>query len=161
MTQEKKQKIRNYILVIAACVLLLFTFSLLFGKGFEKQGQKTLTVGVFSDSYWEVQNGYSYQILEDAINRFEEQNEGVQIEYVSGVMKDDYIEWLSEQILQGNAPDIFFLPQENVCEFAEAGALKDLTEMIQKDPDFDSTRYYTSALQSGMYNGELYALPSS
>lgn len=159
MTQEKKQKIRNYILVITACVLLLLTFSLLFGKGFGKQGQKTLTVGVFSDSYWEVQNGYSYQILEDAINRFEEQNEGVQIEYVSGVMKDDYIEWLSEQILQGTAPDIFFLPQENVCEFAEAGALKDLTGMLEKDADFDSTHYYTSALQSGVYNGELYALP--
>lgn len=159
MTQEKKQKIRNYILVITACVLLLITFSLLFGKGFGKQGQKTLTVGVFSDSYWEVQNGYSYQILEDAINRFEEQNEGVQIEYVSGVMKDDYIEWLSEQILQGTAPDIFFLPQENVCEFAEAGALKDLTGMLEKDADFDSTHYYTSALQSGVYNGELYALP--
>ncbi len=159
MTQEKKQKIRNYILVIAACVLLLFTFALLFGKGFRNSRQKTLTVGVFSGSYWEVQNGYSYQILEDAINRFEEQNEGVHIEYVSGVMKDDYIEWLSEQILQGNAPDIFFLPQENVCEFAEAGALKNLTEMLQKDADFDSTRYYTSALQSGVYNGELYALP--
>ena len=159
MTQEKKHKIRNYILVITACVLLFLTFSLLFGKGFGKQGQKTLTVGVFSDSYWEVQNGYSYQILEDAINRFEEQNEGVQIEYVSGVMKDDYIEWLSEQILQGTAPDIFFLPQENVCEFAEAGALKDLTGMLEKDADFDSTRYYTSALQSGVYNGELYALP--
>lgn len=159
MTQEKKQKIRNYILVITACVLLLLTFSLLFGKGFGKQGPKTLTVGVFSDSYWEVQNGYSYQILEDAINRFEEQNEGVQIEYVSGVMKDDYIEWLSEQILQGTAPDIFFLPQENVCEFAEAGALKDLTGMLEKDADFDSTCYYTSALQSGVYNGELYALP--
>lgn len=159
MTQEKKQKIRNYILVITACVLLLITFTLLFGKGFGKQGQKTLTVGVFSDSYWEVQNGYSYQILEDAINRFEEQNEGVQIEYVSGVMKDDYIEWLSEQILQGTAPDIFFLPQENVCEFAEAGALKDLTGMLEKDADFDSTHYYTSALQSGVYNGELYALP--
>ena len=146
-------------MVITACVLLLLTFSLLFGKGFGKQGRKTLTVGVFSDSYWEVQNGYSYQILEDAINRFEEQNEGVQIEYVSGVMKDDYIEWLSEQILQGTAPDIFFLPQENVCEFAEAGALKDLTEMLKEDPDFDSTRYYTSSLQSGVYNGELYALP--
>ena len=159
MTQEKKHKIRNYILVITACVLLFLTFSLLFGKGFGKQGQKTLTVGVFSDSYWEVQNGYSYQILEDAINRFEEQNEGVQIEYVSGVMKDDYIEWLSEQILQGTAPDIFFLPQENVCEFAEAGALKDLTGMLEKDADFDSTHYYTSALQSGVYNGELYALP--
>ena len=28
---------------------------------------RVITVGVFSDSYWEVQNGYSYQILEDAI----------------------------------------------------------------------------------------------
>lgn len=159
MGEGKKQKIRNGMFLLAAVLLLLVAVWLLTGWNPGRQNRKTLTVGVFSDSYWGVQNGYSYQILEDAINRFEEQNQGVQVEYVSGVTKEDYMEWLSEQILQGTAPDIFFLPQENVCEFAEAGALKDLTGMLQKSPDFDSTRYYTSALQAGMYNGEFYALP--
>ena len=159
MGEGKKQKIKNGMFLLAAVLLLLVAVWLLTGWNPGRQNRKTLTVGVFSDSYWGVQNGYSYQILEDAINRFEEQNQGVQVEYVSGVTKEDYMEWLSEQILQGTAPDIFFLPQENVCEFAEAGALKDLTGMLQKSPDFDSTRYYTSALQAGMYNGEFYALP--
>lgn len=159
MGEGKKQKIRNGMFLLAAVLLFLVAAWLLTGWTSGSRSRKTLTVGVFSDSYWGVQNGYSYQILEDAINRFEEQNQGVQVEYVSGVTKEDYMEWLSEQILQGTAPDIFFLPQENVCEFAEAGALKNLTGMLQESPDFDSTRYYTSTLQSGTYNGELYALP--
>ena len=52
--------------------------------GFHKD---VLQIGVFSDSYWEVQNGWAYRIAEDAIARFEEQHPGVRVEYVSGIIK--------------------------------------------------------------------------
>lgn len=71
--------------------------------------EKVIRVGVFSDSYWEVQNGYSYQILEDAIDEFEKQHPGIRVEYVSGIIREDYSEWLSEQMMRGTTPDIFFV----------------------------------------------------
>ncbi|MDE6185501.1 MAG: hypothetical protein K2G39_08770, partial [Lachnospiraceae bacterium] len=59
------------ILFLAGLIVMWFDFSSLSGK------DEVITVGVFSDSYWEVQNGYSYQILEDAIALFEEEHPGV------------------------------------------------------------------------------------
>lgn len=161
MEGTQKSKTRNRIWILLAGVLFVAAMLLLSGRmpWFLTKKDKVLTIGVFSDSYWEVQNGYSYQILEDAIAKYEKQNPGIRVEYVSGVMKEDYMEWLSEQILQGTAPDIFFLPEENVCEFAQAGVLKKLNHMIEKDTGFSTEQYYTSALQSGVYAADLYALP--
>ena len=118
-----------------------------------------IRIGVFSDSYWEVQNGYSYQILEDAIARFEKGHPGTRVEYVSGITKEDYSEWLSGQIMKGEAPDIFFIPGEHFNDFAEAGALKNLTPFIEGDREFLPERYYASAYEYGNYGGIQYALP--
>ena len=121
--------------------------------------EKVIRVGVFSDSYWEVQNGYSYQILEDAIDEFEKQHPGIRVEYVSGIIREDYSEWLSEQMMRGTAPDIFFVPGEHFNDFAEAGALKDLAPLMEGDGEFLPERYYTSAYAYGNYEGVQYALP--
>lgn len=123
------------------------------------EDSRKITVGVFSDSYWEVQNGYSYQIVNDAIEKFEKQNPGVHVEYVSGVLKEDYSEWLSEQLLSENAPDVFFVLGDDFSSFANAGALKDLTSLMEEDKDFDSSAFYSSALSAGQYEQKQYAMP--
>lgn len=122
-------------------------------------GKKTVTVGVFSDSYWEVQNGYSYRILDDAIHIFEKEHPEYQAEYVSGVMKDDYAEWLSEQMLLGTAPDLFFVLPENFNDMVELGVLKDLEALTEKDKDFGKGAFYASAWLCGQFGGQQYALP--
>ena len=81
------------------------------------------------------------------------------MEYASGILKEDYSEWLSEQLLSGRGPDLFFILQEDFHGFAEIGALKDLTSMIQQDEDFKEERFYTSAFEYGKYNGIPYSLP--
>lgn len=142
-------------LLLLGC-LLLYTDGY---RSFPGNAKKTITIGVFSDSYWEVQNGYSYQILEDAIGLFEKEHPGVKVEYVSGILKEDYSEWLSEQLIAGEGPDLFFILQEDFHGFAEIGALKDLTSLIQRDADFKEERFYTSAFEYGKYNGIPYSLP--
>lgn len=121
--------------------------------------ENVIRVGVFSDSYWKVQNGYSYRILEDAIAEFEKQHPGIRVEYVSGIIREDYSEWLSEQMMRGTAPDIFFVPGEHFNDFAEAGVLRDLTPFIEGDGEFSPDQYYTSAYAYGNYEGVQYALP--
>lgn len=154
-------KKRNRILTI--CAILVLAGTILFLTGSQVSGflrkETVITIGAFSDSYWEVQNGYSYQILDDAIEKYESQHPGIRIEYVSGVMKEDYNEWLSEQILKGTAPDLFFMPEENLCEFAQADAIEDLTDRMNDDASFYKDRYYAAAIRSGVYEGAVYALP--
>ena len=153
---------KKYIIRAGSCVLLLLVLWMIAGDMYKKLPwfcEDTIQVGVFSDSYWEVQNGYSYQILEDAIAQFEEDHPGVHVEYVSGIMKADYSEWLAEEMMKGTAPDVFFVPGEHFNDFAEAGALKDLTHLIESDADFQPERYYASAYEYGVYEGVQYALP--
>ena len=83
---------KNVILSIV-CVLLLLLSWAIYSDGYQKLpmfNHKVITIGIFSDSYWEVQNGYSYKILEDAVRIFEEQNPVVRVEYVSGILKEYY-----------------------------------------------------------------------
>lgn len=156
----KIMKKRNGCFLICGSVLFLIALMVMwcdFSSIFMKD--EVITVGVFSDSYWEVQNGYSYQILEDAITLFEEENPGVKVEYVSGILKEDYPEWLSEQLISGKAPDVFLLFGENFSDLAEIGALKNLNELIEKDADFSAEVFYPSAFAYGRYNEKQYALP--
>lgn len=144
------------------CVLLCLVVWVLWG-GFDRflgvGSRDTLTIGVFSDSYWNVQNGYAYRIVDDAIKVFEEEHPGVTVEYTSGILKEDYSEWLAEELMAETAPDVFFVLGDDFSSFVDAGALKDLTPLMEADEDFRKDAFYSSALACGTYDGEQYALP--
>ncbi|MDE7311523.1 MAG: extracellular solute-binding protein [Eubacterium sp.] len=141
--------------ILAAALLIIYTDVYKEFPGYSN----TLTIGVFSDSYWEVQNGYSYRILEDAVSAFEKQYPDIEITYTSGILKTDYSEWLAEQMLSGSAPDVFFVLSEDFNDFAEIGVLKDLTSLIKEDKEFHEENFYSSAYAYGRYNGAQYSLP--
>ncbi len=128
-------------------------------KRFSMSGKKELTVGVFSDNYWDVQNGYAYKILDDAVRIFEEDYPNIKVRYVSGIMKADYSEWLAEQMMNDAMPDVFFILGDDFDTFASIGALKNLDKFIQLDREFDPGSYYSAAYASGSYGNGQYALP--
>lgn len=154
-------KIKNYMLGIVSLILIGASLLIYFDayKFFSAGKNEVVTIGVFSDSYWEVQNGYSYRILDDAIQIFEKNHPGVKVEYVSGVLKEDYSEWLAEQVLSETAPDIFFILGEDLNDFAEAGVLKELKPLIESDGEFEQEAYYSSAYAYGQCKYKQYALP--
>lgn len=142
--------------VFALVLIIIYTDAY---KAFPMYNKNTLTIGVFSDSYWEVQNGYSYRILEDAIALFEKQHPNVQVEYTSGILKSDYSEWLAEQLLDDSAPDVFFVLAEDFNDLAEIGVLKNLEPLIEADKGFSRDSFYSSAYAYGRYDGTQYSLP--
>lgn len=157
MLEDKKRIIMSMI-----GLLLILSCGLIYTNGYQDVlvfEDKVITVGVFSDSYWDVQNGYSYQILEDAIDKFETMYPDIRVEYVSGILKEDYSEWLSEQMVMESAPDVFFVLSEDFSTFGEAGALKDLSSFVEQDEKFQKERFYSSAYECGSYSGIQYALP--
>ena len=161
-TMMKKIRNKKNQILIICCALLLVLTALLYSDSYQSLPvfqKKELTIGVFSDSYWEVQNGYSYQILEDAIQCFEQEHPGANVEYVSGILKSDYSEWLSKQLISGNAPDVIFVLAEDFNDLAEIGALKDLSSFIEKDKNFDEGAFYASAYEYGQHEGKQYSLP--
>ena len=158
MNVQKNKKL----IAIVICVLLLICNWLVYSNEYRRIPvfrDEVVTIGVFSDSYWEVQNGYSYRILEDAVSVFEQQHPGVHVEYVSGILKEDYSEWLSEQLLSDKAPDIFCVLPEDFNDLAELGALKDLTDFIERDDEFQADKFYSSAYKYGQYGHIQYSVP--
>lgn len=158
---ESKTKKMNFVLgmtslALMACGLILYSGIY---ESILTEKKEVVTIGFFSDSYWEVQNGYSYRILDDAIRIFEAEHPGVSVKYTSGILKEDYSEWLSGEILSGNGPDVFLVLGEDFNDFAETGVLKNLTPLMEKDNEFRKEEYYSSALAYGQYQNRQCALP--
>lgn len=121
--------------------------------------EKTITLGVFVGNAWNVPTSSSYQIIDDAIAKFERENKGVKVEYISGILKDEYSEWLSSALIRGEAPDVFFILSDDFSTFSSVGALKDLTSLIKEDKSFQKEKFYSAAYNYGRLQGVQLALP--
>ena len=118
-----------------------------------------LKIGVFAGSNWDVPSPKSGKIIDLAIQRFEKENPGVQVEYVSGILKDDYSNWISKEALDGKLPDVFMVLSDDLSTYAKIGMLEPLDTYMKTDPDFDQTRFFTTTLNAGYIYNHQYALP--
>ncbi len=118
-----------------------------------------LKLGVFSTSNWDVPQSETYRLIDGIIERFEKENPGVAVEYTSGIIKQDYSGWLSDQIVEGETPDVFLVLDEDFNMLASLGALMDLDPFLRKEDLQTEELFFTNAALAGEYNGVSYALP--
>jgi len=130
-----------------------------FAAAYKIQQPVILTVGIFAGNNWDVPQGEPYAVIDEAIKNFEAENPGVRVKYFSGIKKEDYSEWLAEQFIAGDEPDVFFLPADDFNLYASAGALMNLDEMIAADKNFSTEVYYPAAFNFGRREKISYALP--
>ena len=143
-----------------ACLAVLGTALFLCGAAWAgRQKETILEFGMITGSNWDVANANSFVIIDQAIERFETEHPGVKIHYYSGVRKDDYSEWFSRKLLAGKEPDVFMVLGTDFNQFSSMGVMKNLEPLMEKDPDFDEEKYFSSSLRSGQYGEVQYALP--
>ncbi len=123
------------------------------------QTNNTLTVGVFTDSFWNIQNGNTYKILDASIAKLKEENPNIEVTYETGILKKDYSEWLFQKLIQEDGPDLFFILPDDFNKLVELNALEDLTSVIDLQEEGFTDSFYSSALSSGEYENNQYALP--
>lgn len=155
----KRQKDRLTLFVAALMILVSFELILNPFSRLYSENSGILRIGVFSDSLWGEKNGYAHVILNEAIESFKAENPGVSVVYESGIRRQDYSEWLSNEILKGTAPDIFFVLDEDFEYLSDVGALEDLSFYAAEDKTFDPGKYYDAPFEAGKRNGIQYALP--
>lgn len=141
------------IAIISIALSTVFIFDQISAK------DKSITIGFFVGSNWDVPNSESYTIIEDVIKRYEKKFPHVKVKYISGIQKDDYSEWLSKEVLKGEAPDVFFVLSDDFTSFSQVGLLQNLNTYIQQDKDFSKDAYYPSSYQAGVVDETTYALP--
>ncbi len=125
----------------------------------EKRQGQVIHFGMMAGSYWDVPTGSCYEVIDEAARRFEESHPGVKVEYTSGILKEDYPEWLAEQILLGKEPDVFMIPAGQLDILASMGVLQDLGPLMERDKEFDKEEYYPAAWRYGNIRDTQYALP--
>ena len=126
---------------------------------FQHKQPKILRIGIFAGSNWDVPQGEPYAIIDEVIKNFEAQNENVKVEYISGIKKEDYAEWLAEQFIKGAEPDVFILLSEDFNLYASKGALMDLSDFIYGDENFSVDAFYPATFRFGQFENKSYALP--
>ena len=141
-------------IITAICLILMLAFFY-----FQADNTKILQIGIFAGNNWNVPQGETYAIIDEVIKEFEEENPNVKVKYVSGIKKEDYSEWLAEQFIAGDEPDVFFILSDDFNLYVSMGALMNLTKFINDDADFDPNVYYPAALNFGKFENISYALP--
>ena len=87
---------------------------------------------MFAGNKWDVPDDNCYQMIDQVIKEFEKEYPNVTIKYESGVMKDDYSEWLSQKALKGDLPDVFMVLPEDFSIFSSVGMLQRLIKRSKK-----------------------------
>ena len=91
-----------------------------------------------------------------AMRIFEEKNPGITVvtEYQDSA---PYRDKLATRFAGGNPPDVMAIPNRNLLEYAQRGALADLSEYSEQ---FNTDAISESGLSGGMVDGKLYAVPA-
>lgn len=146
-----RKRLRTFLIAILVCCLAA-TF-------YYTQKPIVLTIGVFAGSNWNVPSPYSGKIIDDVIERFEKAHPNVQVEYVSGILKEDYSDWVSKEALDGKLPDVFMVLSDDLSTYAKVGMLEPLDTYMQTVADFNKNRYFSTTLNAGNIYDHQYALP--
>lgn len=141
-------------ILAAICAALIILVAV-----YQTRSPVTLTIGIFAGNNWDVPQGEPYAIIDEVIKNFEAENPDVKVKYVSGIKKEDYSEWLAEQFISGDEPDIFFVLADDFNLYASIGGLMSLENFIADDKNFSTDVYYPSAFNFGKYENISYALP--
>lgn len=154
----KLNKHRKFIAIAVTLLIAIAASCFIYIRSINPQKNTVLTIGIFSGS-WNVPSENSYKIINNAILKFEKSHPGIKIEYESGILKEDFSEWLSGKVLLGNEPDVFMVLPEDFNVFSSTGVLKNLDTLIKKDKTFNMSKYYKAAYEFGKYQGKQFALP--
>lgn len=118
-----------------------------------------LRLGIFAGSNWDVPGSNVYEIIDDAVMRFEEENPQIDVVYESGIRKEDYSNWLCGEVLKGEMPDVFMVLDNEFPTLANIQALHSLDQFVHGTNGIDVDQFYEATYNAGKWDGTLYALP--
>src|SRR5688572_19377867 len=88
--------------------------------------------------------------------------EATDFEIVHQANPADYYTKIQTMIAGNTAPDLMWLSQEYVANFADNGAILDITDQVAALSDMPAAQlddYYPGSIAVAQYNGRLYGLP--
>src|SRR5690606_36339132 len=121
------------------------------GWGSSRQEDGVVTLRMAT---WASDSGFDLE--REIISAFEKANPDIRIELIY-TPYDTYAEKLLTLTVSGSPPDVFWTQLENLPFLASRGAVMDITERVEQDPDIDTSLYFPNALGICSYEGQIYA----
>ncbi|PIZ13149.1 MAG: hypothetical protein COY53_06310 [Elusimicrobia bacterium CG_4_10_14_0_8_um_filter_37_32] len=101
---------------------------------------------------------YEIEVTKEIARNFEKENPGIKI-YVEPITGTAYETKLMVLSAGGNPPDIIWLADVTLPDFASKGMLACLDDFVKKDKEFNLEDYYPQILEICKYKKKLYYLP--
>jgi multiple sugar transport system substrate-binding protein len=146
MAKNKKKTL------IFACIITLALLSFFVLNCQKSDGKKVLRI-----STWD-QGSYVSNLLKQAFEAYEKQHANLSVKFEMEPWQH-YWTKLQTQIIGGTAPDIMIFGESSLHSFAENDAFLNLQPMIEEEK-YDLSDFYEVAVETGRWNGNLYALPT-
>lgn len=102
--------------------------------------------------------GEEGKLLNEMTAGYEEENPDVTVK-VQAIPWESAYDKLLTAVASGNGPDVLQLGTTWVAEFADAGALLDLSEHLEDYPDFAPENYFEGAQTSMKYDDQIVGIP--
>ncbi|REE81002.1 carbohydrate ABC transporter substrate-binding protein (CUT1 family) [Paenibacillus taihuensis] len=126
------------------------------GHDEEQEAQPSKAAAIRID-YWTPFSGGDNQFMTAMVNRFNEEQTGIQIVQTNSRL-DDYYSRLRTAILAGNAPDVAIVHTTSMPQFVQNGYIEDLTAPAA-EVGLDWKQFNPNILASTVYNGHSFAVP--
>lgn len=102
--------------------------------------------------------GEEGKLLPQMAQKFEAENPDIKVE-VQALPWDQAHDKLLTAVASQNGPDIIQMGTSWIPEFAEAGALLDMTSYVDEYPNLKQENYFDSSLETAIYNDEYVGIP--
>ncbi|WP_338054027.1 ABC transporter substrate-binding protein [Streptomyces spiramenti] len=146
MTTHTKHLTRRVLPALAVVGAMTLTACGGGNSGGGEDGDITLRV-----AWWG--SDHRQRITEEAIAKFEEQNEGITIQPEYSTF-DSYYDQLTTQVASNDAPDVFAVEIRRFGELARGGVMADLGDKV------DTGDLNAELLESGAIDGTQYGIPT-
>ncbi len=83
---------------------------------------------------------------------------GIQVQ-VNFIGKDNYKRSFEQALTSSKKPDVAYLDQPLVADYAADGVLCDMSQVIASNENFAESRFYTGAFNTVKYEGKCYGVP--
>lgn len=98
--------------------------------------------------------------LQEMVNIFEKDNPGVKVK-VELAPYDSYFTKLQTLLAAGKAPDVYEMNYETFVSYSKKGVLKDLSDYVKNDKDFDVSSINMKSFDVFKYQGKQYGMTES
>ncbi|MDY0118350.1 MAG: extracellular solute-binding protein [Bacilli bacterium] len=145
---------RNRFKYLAFGAFLALTFTLTTGcsKNGDGGGDGTIRFWVYQPSKPEDQTAYKNLMTE-----FKEET-GISVQLLM-IVKDSYNQAINSALSSRSKPDMAYLDQPKISDFADDGTLACLDDYIAESEVIDNSKFFQSGLATSIYKGKQYGVP--